>query len=101
TLKARGSFPALLPDGFKYFPSRVAERVGFDLDLANDLALEDGRLTGELQGPILDRDGKLTALRHLSAERALSPGDPRAVGDGANALPMLLNAGLGVAYYGK
>jgi phosphoserine phosphatase len=101
TMKASGAFTALVSGGFKYFTSRIAELVGFDLDLANDLAIEDGRLTGELQGPILDKDGKLTALRHLSAERGLSTADALAVGDGANDLPMLLHAGLGVAYQGK
>jgi len=101
TMKANGAFTALVSGGFKYFTSRAAARAGFDLDLANDLEIADDRLTGELQGPILDKDGKLTALRQLSAERGLSPADALAVGDGANDLPMLLAAGLGVAYYGK
>jgi phosphoserine phosphatase len=101
TMKANGAFTALVSGGFKYFTSRVAARVGFVLDLANDLAMVDGRLTGELQGPILDKDGKLNALQTLSAERGLTPADAVTVGDGANDLPMLLAAGLGVAYHGK
>ena len=101
TMKANGAFTALVSGGFKYFTSRVAKQVGFDLDLANDLAMADGRLTGELSGPILDKDGKLTALRHLTAERGLSVADAVTVGDGANDLPMLLVAGLGVAFHGK
>jgi len=101
TMKANGAFTALVSGGFKYFTSRVAVRTGFELDLANDLAVADGRLTGELQGPILDKDGKLNALRTLSAERGFAPADAVAVGDGANDLPMLLAAGLGVAYHGK
>jgi phosphoserine phosphatase len=101
TMKANGAFTALVSGGFKYFTGKVAARAGFQLDLANDLAMADGRLTGELQGPILDKDGKLNALQTLSAERGLSPADAVAVGDGANDLPMLLAAGLGVAYYGK
>jgi phosphoserine phosphatase len=101
TMKANGAFTALVSGGFKYFTSRVARQVGFDLDLANDLEIEDGRLTGELSGPILDKDGKLTALRHLTAERGLSVADAVTVGDGANDLPMLLAAGLGVAFHGK
>jgi phosphoserine phosphatase len=101
TMKAHGAFTALVSGGFKYFTSKVAARTGFELDLANDLAMSDGRLTGELQGPILDKDGKLNALQTLSAERGLTPADAVTVGDGANDLPMLLAAGLGVAYYGK
>jgi phosphoserine phosphatase len=101
TMKANGAFTALVSGGFKYFTSKVAARTGFQLDLANDLAMSDGRLTGELQGPILDKDGKLNALQTLSAERGLTPADAVTVGDGANDLPMLLAAGLGVAYYGK
>jgi phosphoserine phosphatase len=101
TMKADGAFTALVSGGFKYFTSKVAARVGFALDLANDLAMSEGRLTGELQGPILDKDGKLNALETLSAERGLTPADAVTVGDGANDLPMLLAAGLGVAYYGK
>ncbi len=101
TMKANGAFTALVSGGFKYFTAKVAARTGFEIDLANDLAMADGRLTGELQGPILDKDGKLNALRTLSAERGLTPADAVTVGDGANDLPMLLAAGLGVAYYGK
>jgi len=101
TMKANGAFTALVSGGFKYFTGKVAERAGFELDLANDLEISDGRLTGELLGPILDKDGKLAALRNLSAERGFSPAEAVAVGDGANDLPMLLAAGLGVAYRGK
>ena len=101
TMKANGAFTALVSGGFKYFTGKVAARAGFELDLANDLAMSEGRLTGELQGPILDKDGKLNALKSLSAERRITPADAVAVGDGANDLPMLLAAGLGVAYYGK
>jgi len=101
TMKADGAFAALVSGGFKYFTSKVAARTGFVLDLGNDLAMSDGRLTGELQGPILDKDGKLNALQTLSAERGLTPADAVTVGDGANDLPMLLAAGLGVAYHGK
>jgi phosphoserine phosphatase len=101
TMRANGAFTALVSGGFKYFTGKVAARTGFQLDLANDLAMAEGRLTGELQGPILDKDGKRNALQTLAAERNLTPADAVTVGDGANDLPMLLEAGLGVAYYGK
>jgi phosphoserine phosphatase len=101
TMRRHGAFTALVSGGFKYFTSRVAAKVGFDLDLANDLEISDGRLTGRLQGPILDPDGKLSALIRLSDERGLTPKDAVAVGDGSNDIPMLQAAGLGVAYRGK
>jgi phosphoserine phosphatase len=101
TMKANGAFTALVSGGFKYFTSRIGALVGFDLDLANDLEMEEGRLTGRLSGPILDKDGKVSALRHLAAEHGLSVSDAVTVGDGANDLPMLLEAGLGVAFHGK
>jgi phosphoserine phosphatase len=101
TMKAHGAFTALVSGGFKYFTGRIAAQVGFDLDLANDLEIEDGRLTGALAGPILDKDGKVNALRTLTAERGLAVADAVTVGDGANDLPMLLAAGLGVAFHGK
>jgi phosphoserine phosphatase len=101
TMRAHGAFTALVSGGFRYFTSRIAARAGFDIDLANDLAVADGRLTGELSGPILDKNGKVNALRTLAAERGLTPADAVTVGDGANDLPMLLAAGLGVAYRGK
>ncbi|MET1025854.1 MAG: phosphoserine phosphatase SerB [Dongiaceae bacterium] len=101
TMRANGAYTALVSGGFKYFTSRVAAKIGFDLDLANDLEISDGRLTGRVQGPILDPDAKLNALIRLSDEHGLSPAAAVTVGDGSNDIPMLRAAGLGVAYRGK
>ncbi|TXH35333.1 MAG: phosphoserine phosphatase SerB [Rhodospirillaceae bacterium] len=101
TMRKHGAYTALVSGGFKYFTKRVAATVGFDLDLANDLEISDGRLTGRLQGPILDPDAKLSALIRLSDEHGLTPADAVTVGDGSNDIPMLRAAGLGVAYRGK
>lgn len=101
TMRANGAYTALVSGGFKYFTSRVAGKIGFDLDLANDLEISDGRLTGRVQGPILDPGAKLSALIRLSDEHGLSPADAVTVGDGSNDIPMLRAAGLGVAYRGK
>jgi phosphoserine phosphatase len=101
TMRQHGAYTALVSGGFKYFTKRVAAKIGFDLDLANDLEISDGRLTGRLQGPILDPDGKLSALIRLSDEHGLTPADAATVGDGSNDIPMLRAAGLGVAYRGK
>lgn len=101
TMRRHGAYTALVSGGFKYFTGLVASEVGFDLDLANDLEIEDGRLTGRLLGAILDQNGKANALNHLALERGLTAADAVTVGDGSNDLAMLRAAGLGVAYRGK
>lgn len=101
TMRRHGAYAVLVSGGFKYFTGLVAKEVGFDLDLANELEIEDGRLTGRLVGAILDQRGKANALNHLAAERGLTPADAVTVGDGSNDLAMLRAAGLGVAYRGK
>lgn len=101
TMRANGAYTALVSGGFKYFTGKVAAKVGFDLDLANDLEIAEGRLTGRLQGPILDPAAKLNALNRLSDEHGITPAEAATVGDGSNDIPMLRAAGLGVAYRGK
>lgn len=101
TMRAHGAFTALVSGGFTYFTSRVAARVGFDMNRANDLELVNGRLTGRLIGPTLGREAKLAALEELAAARNLSPVATMAVGDGANDLAMIKAAGLGVAFRAK
>ncbi|HET6621122.1 MAG TPA: phosphoserine phosphatase SerB [Dongiaceae bacterium] len=101
TMRADGAYTALVSGGFTYFTSRVRDLIGFDCDIANSLELVDGRLTGRIPPPIIDPAGKVEALRHLSAERQLSPAQTLAVGDGSNDIPMLQAAGLGVAFRGK
>lgn len=101
TMRAHGAFTALVSGGFRWFTRRIAEAAGFDHDEANDLLVEDGRIVGRVREPILDRDAKLALLRRLAAERGIAPHETLAVGDGANDLPMLLAAGLGVAYRAK
>lgn len=101
TMRANGAFTTLVSGGFKYYTSKVAATLGFDLDLANELELAEGRLTGRIVGPILDANTKLNTLMRLTAEHNLTVADAVTVGDGANDVPMLREAGLGVAYYGK
>ena len=101
TMKAFGATTALVSGGFSYFTSRVAEALGFDEHRSNIL-LDDGAvLTGEVGEPILDKDAKLAALNELAATRGVKLQATLAVGDGANDLPMLQAAGLGIAYYAK
>ncbi len=101
TMRAHGAFTALVSGGFRWFTSRIAADLGFDHDEANDLLVADGKVTGKLGEPILGREAKLAALRRLAAARGASVAEAVAVGDGANDLPMLEAAGLGVAYRAK
>jgi phosphoserine phosphatase len=101
TMRAGGAYAALVSGGFRYFTRRIAARCGFDEDAANDLVVADGRLTGTVVEPILTRDTKLATLRRLAAARGLGLDATLAVGDGANDLPMLVAAGLGVAFRAK
>lgn len=101
TMRAGGAYTALVSGGFKYFTSKVAAKLNFDLDLANELEIADGHLTGRIAGPILDATTKLDTLTRLVAEHDITAQEAVTVGDGANDVPMLREAGLGVAYYGK
>jgi phosphoserine phosphatase len=101
TMRAHGAYTALVSGGFTYFTSRVRDLIGFDCDVANDLELVDGRLTGRIPPPIVDPAGKVAALRRLTAERGLASDQTLAIGDGSNDIPMLQQAGLGIAFCGK
>ena len=101
TMRSRGALTALVSGGFTFFTGRVAAQVGFDLHRSNELLHADGKLLGTVGEPILDRGAKLDALRDLAAERGVQLKATLAVGDGANDLDMLREAGLGVAYHAK
>ena len=101
TMRDAGARTALVSGGFTFFTARVAALCGFNEHHANTL-LDDGTaLTGAVAEPILDRDTKLTLLRALSKASALRTAASLAVGDGANDLPMLKAAGLGIAFRAK
>ncbi len=101
TMRAHGAATALVSGGFTFFSSRVAALCGFDVHRANVLLDDGAHLTGELAEPILDRDSKCATLRELAAARGLRLRATLAVGDGANDLAMLREAGLGVAFHAK
>ncbi len=101
TMRANGAYTALVSGGFGTFTSHVRQALGFEFDLANELEIVDGRLTGRVAEPILGRDAKLEALLELAGARGLGPEDALAVGDGFNDLPMIEAAGLGVAFRAK
>jgi phosphoserine phosphatase len=101
TFRARGGYFAIVSGGFVPFTGAVASWLGADEHRANRLEAEDGRLTGRVVEPIQGADAKLRALRELRTRLALPVSATLAVGDGANDLPMLAEAGLGVAYRAK
>jgi phosphoserine phosphatase len=101
TMRAAGGYAALVSGGFTAFTGPVAEQLGFQENRANTLIIKDGKLTGDVGTPILGQQAKLDSLRELSTRLGLSPLDAIAVGDGANDLAMLSEAGLGVALHAK
>jgi phosphoserine phosphatase len=101
TMRANGAYIAIVSGGFRQFTGAIRERLGADEDRANVLMIEGGKLTGKVMEPILGQDAKLGALKEIAAAMGLTLGDTLAVGDGANDLPMLQAAGLGVAYRAK
>jgi phosphoserine phosphatase len=101
TLRAHGTYCALVSGGFTCFSELVGEACGFDEQRANRLMIQDDRLTGRVEEPILGRDAKRLALEELAARRGLAPAETCALGDGANDLAMVAAAGLGAAYRGK
>ncbi|MEM8870866.1 MAG: phosphoserine phosphatase SerB [Pseudomonadota bacterium] len=101
TMNRAGSRTALVSGGFTFFSQRVAAAAGFQSHQANVLEIENGHLTGRVQKPVLGQQAKAEALAALCAERGISTGDALAIGDGANDLVMIREAGLGVAYRAK
>ncbi len=101
TMKANGAYAALVSGGFTLFTGEVAARIGFDEHRANELLLEAGELVGAVREPILGREAKLASLIELRDRLHLAPSETMAVGDGANDLAMLGEAGLGVAFHAK
>ncbi|MEK9671715.1 MAG: phosphoserine phosphatase SerB [Rhodospirillaceae bacterium] len=101
TMRAAGAHTALVSGGFTYFTGRIAARVGFHENHANDFIIEDGKLTGLVKEPILSREAKMETLVRLAKERRLTLAETAAIGDGSNDLEMVQAAGLGCSYRGK
>jgi len=101
TMKQSGATCVLVSGGFTFFTRAFAQQAGFDLHHGNTLGIANGRLTGEVGDPILDKDSKLSFLNEYAQSLDLTLDDTLTIGDGANDLPMLLAAGLGIGYRPK
>ena len=100
-LHRAGFKTAILSGGFTYFANYLKRRFGFDYVYANELEIEDGRLTGRHLGEIVDGRRKAELLRLIAQFEKIHIEQTIAVGDGANDLPMLAEAGLGIAFHAK
>jgi phosphoserine phosphatase len=101
TLKRLGYRFAIVSGGFTQITDRIADDLGIDFAAANELEVVDGKLTGRIVGPVVDRAGKAAALRRFAAEVGIPTASTIAIGDGANDLDMLSAAGLGIAFNAK
>jgi phosphoserine phosphatase len=101
TMRAHGAYTCLISGGFTLFTNAVAGMIGFQENRANQLVVENGKLTGEVREPILGGATKLATLVELLESFDLDDIDTLVVGDGANDLGMIQAAGLGVAYRAK
>jgi phosphoserine phosphatase len=101
TMRAHGAYTALVSNSFTHFAEPVSAQLGFDMSVANRLLVEGERLTGGIAEPIQDGMAKRTTLLELRRKLGLMPEETLAVGDGANDLEMLTEAGLGVGFRPK
>lgn len=101
TLKKIGYKIALISGGFSYFGEILKQNLGLDYIYTNNLEIQEGKLTGRLMGPIINADRKAQLLESIAKQEGLSLESVIAIGDGANDIPMLQRAGLGIAFNAK
>ena len=100
-LKQAGIVTVLVSGGFTYFTNRLQKQLGFDYAVANELEIRGGKLTGKVKGDIVDGEAKRHTLQLVRRHHGFAPETVIAAGDGANDLPMLHEAGVGIAYHAK
>lgn len=100
-LRSFGYKTAIISGGFAYFGNFLQQRLGIDYVRTNDLEIENGALTGCVKGEIINAQRKAQLLQEIAAQENISLQQTIAVGDGANDLPMLAAAGLGIAFHAK
>ncbi len=101
TMRAQGATCVLVSGGFTFFTEAIAKRSGFEFNHGNILEIENDKLTGQVREPILDKFAKVSFLERYMKEKNLKPEDCLTIGDGANDIPMLKKAGLGIGYHPK
>jgi len=101
TMRAHGAKSYLVSGGFDFMTGPIAAQCGFDDHHANHMNENDGKITGTVRKPVLDRDAKADYLAHYCSQWGLEPEDAATIGDGANDMAMLQAAGMGVAFNGK
>lgn len=101
TVQELGYKLALISGGFSFFANALKERLNLDYAFANDLTMRDGVLTGEVEGVIVNPEQKSLLLKVIAQQEKISLDQVVAIGDGANDLPMLATAGLGIAFHAK
>ena len=101
TMKTQGAMTALVSGGFSQITEHVAKKVGFDINLGNQLLIRDKKITGEISTPILTAESKKKTLYSISNNQNVQIHETIAVGDGANDIPMLQSAGTGIAFRAK
>ncbi|WP_374476327.1 phosphoserine phosphatase SerB [Zoogloea sp.] len=100
-LKNAGIVTVLVSGGFTYFTDRLQKQLGFDYAVANQLEIRNGKLTGRVKGEVIDAEAKRHTLQLVRKHHGFAPESVIAAGDGANDLPMLTEAGIGIAYHAK
>jgi len=100
-LKQAGLLTVLVSGGFTYFTERLQKQLGFDYAVANQLEIRKGKLTGRVKGEVIDGEAKRHTLRLVCEHHGFPRESVIAAGDGANDLPMLAEAGIGIAYHAK
>lgn len=101
TVKSLGYRVAIISGGFSFFAEALKEKLGIDYAFANELEIINGELTGKVEGQIVNAQQKAFLLKVLAQQEKISLDQVVAIGDGANDLPMLATAGLGIAYHAK
>lgn len=101
TMAKDGALCVLVSGGFTFFTAAIAKQAGFHHHHGNELEIADHKLTGKVREPILDKDAKLSFLNDYLEKNGLTPEQAITIGDGANDLPMLTGAGLGIGYHPK
>lgn len=101
TVKNLGYKTALISGGFSYFADALKEKLGIDYAFSNELQIANGKLTGKVEGAIINSSQKALLLKMIAQQEKISLEQVVAIGDGANDLPMLSTAGLGIAFHAK